>query len=205
MINYTVTNLKKLVLLCLLSLLTACSNEVVRSSAREVSSDLPPKVLSQKDLNSENSKSDLKIANPSQEFMGLFDWPLDSARFIRGFSIKPVGKSHRRHLGIDLAAPRGTPVLAAQDGIVIYAGRDFKSFGRMVMIEGKQGFASLYAHLDKIKIKQGTRVSKGNVLGLVGKSGHAHGVHLHFEIRHNRGPVNPLDYLPAIRTASYED
>ncbi len=126
-----------------------------------------------------------------------FDWPVDQARLTRGFFIKPPrGKSKRPHLGIDLAAPKGTSIYAAHDGTVIYVGREFKGFGRMIMIEGKAGWATLYAHLTKARVKEGYQVRQGDLIGDMGKTGRATGVHLHFEIRKQSGPVDPLKFLP---------
>lgn len=122
-----------------------------------------------------------------------FDWPVDEARLTRGFLPRKRG---RPHLGIDLAAHKGTPIFAAHDGVVIYAGRDFRGYGKMVMIESEGKFATLYAHFSKIVIKQGAKVRIGDTIGLMGRTGHATGSHLHFEVRTKRGPVDPLPYLP---------
>ncbi|MBX3019370.1 MAG: M23 family metallopeptidase [Bdellovibrionaceae bacterium] len=127
---------------------------------------------------------------------GHFDWPVDEARMTRGFFLKPKKKRGRPHLGIDLAAPKGTPIYAAHEGLVIYVGREFRGYGRMVMVEGKDGFATLYAHLSKSSIKAGTTVAKGDLIGEMGRTGRATGVHLHFEIRMKDGPVDPLNFLP---------
>jgi murein DD-endopeptidase MepM/ murein hydrolase activator NlpD len=123
----------------------------------------------------------------------FIDWPVDSARMTRGYL--PFKK--RPHLGIDLAAPKGTSILAAHDGVVVYAGREFKGFGKMVLIEGAYGWASVYAHFTKIYVKTGERVKQGQILGGMGRTGRATGVHLHFELRKKKGPVDPLLYLPA--------
>lgn len=121
-----------------------------------------------------------------------YDWPVDRARLTRGF----LTKRPRPHLGVDLAAPRGTPILSAQKGFVIYAGRDFRGFGKMILIDSGHGWASIYAHLDKILIKEGDRVLPGQIIGRMGSTGRATGSHLHFEIRRNKLPVDPLLYLP---------
>jgi murein DD-endopeptidase MepM/ murein hydrolase activator NlpD len=136
-------------------------------------------------------------ANPTIEKPITFDWPVDSARMTRGFL------PHKRHphLGIDLAAPKGTPIMAAQSGTVIYTGREFRGYGKMVLIESGEGWATLYAHFDKILVSEGQRVRQGEVIGAMGRTGHATGVHLHFEIRKNRGPVDPLPLLPRTATA----
>lgn len=130
-------------------------------------------------------------SNPN--YSTQFDWPVDEAKLTRGFL--PLRKK-RPHLGIDLAAPTGTPILAAHDGTVIYTGRDFRGYGKMIMIEGREGFATLYAHLSKITIQEGDKVHKGDQIGLMGRTGRASGTHLHFEVRTDRGPVDPLLYLP---------
>lgn len=122
----------------------------------------------------------------------IFDWPIDRARLSRGYN----PNSRRPHLGIDLAAPKKTPVFAAHQGLVIYAGRDFRGFGKMILIESGHGWATLYAHLDRILVEEGQKVKIGESIGLVGNTGRSSGPHLHFEIRKNKGPVDPLLYLP---------
>jgi len=124
-----------------------------------------------------------------------FDWPVDAARFSRGFFLRSKTK-RRAHYGIDLAAPKGTPILAANHGTVIYVGRAFKGYGRMIMIEAEEGWASLYAHLEKAYVKEGQIVRKGELIGGMGRTGRATGVHLHFEIRHFSDPIDPLTLLP---------
>lgn len=135
-----------------------------------------------------------QVLNQWQEerHQNFFDWPVDEARMTRGY----LPNRKRPHLGIDLAAPKGTQILAAHDGIVIYTGRDFRGFGKMVMIEGAKGWATLYAHFSTIKVKEGQSVRQGDVIGGMGRTGRATGVHLHFEVRKSRGPVDPLLYLP---------
>lgn len=121
-----------------------------------------------------------------------FNWPVDEARMTRGY----LPNRKKPHLGIDLAAGKGTNIYAAHDGTVVYTGKDFRGFGQMVLIEGSKGWASLYAHFSTIKVKQGQKVSQGDIIGGMGRTGRATGVHLHFEIRKARGPVDPLLYLP---------
>ncbi len=121
-----------------------------------------------------------------------FDWPVDDARMTRGF----LPNKRKPHLGLDLAAPKGTPILASKGGMVIYVGREFRGFGKMILIESGDGWATLYAHLDSILVAEGKKVRQGEVLGAMGRTGRATGVHLHFEIRKDRGPVDPLPLLP---------
>lgn len=126
----------------------------------------------------------------------FFDWPVVEARMSRGFLPKVTRKRKRPHKGIDLAAQRGTAVMASHDGIVIYTGKEFKGYGKMLMIE-KDGWATLYGHLDKIIVYEGQKVKQGDVVGALGNTGRSSGPHLHFEIRKADGPIDPLPYLPA--------
>lgn len=127
---------------------------------------------------------------------GYFDWPVYEARMTRGYFSKAKKRRGRPHWGIDLAARKGTPILASHDGMVIYVGREFRGFGRLIMVEGKNGFASLYAHLSKSRVRVGDRVKQGQIIGDMGNTGRSTGVHLHFEIRRRSGPIDPLQYLP---------
>jgi len=130
----------------------------------------------------------------------LFDWPVDDARMTRGF----LPKKKRPHLGLDLASKRGTPILAAQGGLVIYSGREFRGYGKMVLVESGKGWATLYAHMDKILVQEGQKITQGQIIGAMGRTGRATGVHLHFEIRKDRGPIDPLPLLPnGSKIASY--
>ncbi len=122
----------------------------------------------------------------------IFDWPVDRARLSRGY----MPHTRRPHMGIDLAAPRKTPVYSAHKGMVIYAGRDFRGFGNMILIESGYGWATLYAHLDKILVSEGQKITLGEPIALMGSTGRSTGPHLHFEIRKDKGPVDPLLYLP---------
>lgn len=131
----------------------------------------------------------------------LFDWPVWEARMTRGFLPKVRKKRKRPHKGIDLAAPRGSAVMASHDGVILYTGSGFKGYGKMVMIESNSekgtGFATLYGHLDKIVVYEGKKVKQGEVIGALGNTGRSSGPHLHFEIRKLNGPIDPLPYLPA--------
>jgi murein DD-endopeptidase MepM/ murein hydrolase activator NlpD len=120
-----------------------------------------------------------------------FDWPVDQARLTQGFQ---VGK--KVHFGVDLAGAKGTPILAAERGVVVYTGSGFTGYGKLIVVEHGTEWATLYSHLSKISVKEGQTVQQGQVIGGMGRTGRASGVHLHFEIRKNRQPVNPLALLP---------
>ncbi|HEY9011321.1 MAG TPA: M23 family metallopeptidase, partial [Devosia sp.] len=121
-----------------------------------------------------------------------------------GVRVHPIFKTRRLHAGIDLAAPRGTPIYAAGDGVVELAG--WKSgYGRYVEIKHVNGFETGYGHMNKIadSMKPGTRVRQGQVIGYVGSTGNSTGNHLHFEIRVNGRTVDPLSVkLPRDKSLS---
>lgn len=130
-----------------------------------------------------------KNYSPKNEFR--LEWPVSNIRLNRGFK----GAARRPHQGLDLGGKMGTPILAAHEGVVIYSGRDFRGFGNMVIVEYDKKWATLYGHLSKITVKEGKVVLPGDQLGKMGRTGHATGVHLHFELMHNRLPVDPLPFL----------
>ena len=122
-----------------------------------------------------------------------FDWPVDDARLTQRFL---PHKKRRPHWGIDLASNRGSKILASHYGTVVYVGSSFKGYGKLVIVEAGPKWATFYSHLDKILVREGELVKPGDVIGHMGRTGRATGVHLHFEVRTNRMPVDPLNYLP---------
>jgi murein DD-endopeptidase MepM/ murein hydrolase activator NlpD len=99
-----------------------------------------------------------------------------------------------RHVGVDISAPHGKQVVATADGIVVYASAR-EGYGNIVVIDHKFGWATRYAHLSKISVQVGQRVSRSDAIGYVGATGRATGPHLHYEIWCNNKAVNPLPYL----------
>ncbi len=98
------------------------------------------------------------------------------------------------HQGIDIAAPVGTPVRAAAAGRVIFAGR-MRGYGRIIIIQHDHRYVTVYAHDSRNWVRAGQMVSRGQIIGTVGRSGHTTGANLHFEVRHNNVASNPLLYL----------
>jgi lipoprotein NlpD len=120
---------------------------------------------------------------------GLLDWPL------RGVLYGKFGKKGREpHDGIDLAAPANTPVKTAQEGTVLYAGEQ-QGYGLIVIVQHAEGLVTLYAHNRDLRVKTGQAVRRSQVIATVGESGRTSGPHLHFEVRVEGKPVDPLDYL----------
>jgi len=100
----------------------------------------------------------------------------------------------RMHDGIDIAASSGTPIHAAASGTVIYAGW-MEGYGNLVVIDHGNGLSTAYGHQSSIAVGNGQAVAQGQTIGYVGTTGHSTGPHLHFEVRVNGAPVDPLGYL----------
>lgn len=120
-----------------------------------------------------------------------FIWPLQG-RLISGFGPKAKGLHND---GINIAAPRGAPVRAAKSGVVAYAGNELRGFGNLLLIKHSNGWVTAYAHTDKILVKRGDRVGKGQIIARVGKTGAVSRPQLHFEMRRGKRPVNPKRFL----------
>lgn len=127
---------------------------------------------------------------PSSRFS--LSWPLNHVKINQKFN---PHKKRRPHLGVDFAGRKGTAIFASHEGLVIYAGRAFKGFGKLVIVEYDDQWASLYAHLDKITVKQGQVVERGQTIGNMGRTGRATGVHLHYELLYYQRPVDPIPLL----------
>jgi murein DD-endopeptidase MepM/ murein hydrolase activator NlpD len=115
-----------------------------------------------------------------------------------GWRADPFTGQRSFHTGVDLAAPEGSPIRSATDGIVIALGYD-SMLGNYVEVRAQLGYSYVYGHMSSILAHGGTRVATGSLLGLVGHTGYATGPHLHFEVRLNGVPQNPRNYLPGIR------
>ena len=107
----------------------------------------------------------------------------------------PFGGGGEFHPGQDIANAVGTPIIATANGIIITAGWQ-SGYGRMVEIDHGNGITTRYGHLSKIEVAEGQEIIRGEVIGLLGSSGRSTGPHVHYEVRINNEPVNPLDYLP---------
>ena len=118
-----------------------------------------------------------------------FIWP------VSGPVVSPFGmRWGRMHTGIDIAVGYGTPIHAAASGRVIYAGW-MDGYGNLVFIDHGNGLSTGYAHQSQIAVSTGQSVTQGDVIGYVGCTGHCFGPHLHFEVRVNGNPADPLGYL----------
>lgn len=118
-------------------------------------------------------------------------WPVDKIQVTQAF--KP--KKRRPHHGVDLDGVRNDPIYSAHEGFVIYAGSGFKGYGKMIIVQYDKEWASLYSHLNTIKVREGQYVKARQLIGRMGRTGRASGVHLHFELMRYKVPVDPLPLL----------
>lgn len=128
---------------------------------------------------------------------GEMMWPVPGHYMITspfGNRMHPISKQYKMHTGIDIAGPKGTPVVAAQTGTIVYANW-FGSYGKAIIIDHGGGYTTLYAHNDSINVSVGSVVKKGDNIALLGSTGYSTGPHLHFEVRMNGEYVEPLTYV----------
>jgi len=130
-------------------------------------------------------------------FDGRFQWPVPARSFVSSYfgqRRSPITGRQEHHTGIDIPAPAGSQILAAADGYVRLSGWN-GGFGNTVIIDHGNGYSTLYAHNSRNRVRTGDRVSRGQHIADVGTTGASTGNHLHFEIRRNGTPVNPLPYF----------
>ena len=120
-----------------------------------------------------------------------FDWP------VHGRVSSAYGwRKGSHHDGIDIPAPRGTPILASETGRVIHSDSNLRGYGNVIIIKHAGVFTTVYAHNAANYVSVGEFVEQGDVIGEVGSSGNAESPHLHFEIRRDNAPKDPVNFLP---------
>ena len=140
------------------------------------------------------------LANPPARAGSSFGWPVQGP-LLSSYGAKSGGEHND---GINIAAPRGTPVRAAENGVVAYAGEELKGFGRLLLVKHADGWVTAYAHNEELLVAAGDRVTRGQTIATVGSSGHVDRPQLHFEVRRGTRAVNPEAQLSP-RTASAAD
>jgi murein DD-endopeptidase MepM/ murein hydrolase activator NlpD len=120
-----------------------------------------------------------------------FRWPV-RGKVITSYGAKTNGKSND---GINVAVPEGTPVKAAEDGVVAYSGNELKGYGNLVLVRHSNGYVTAYAHASELMVKRGDTIKRGQIIAKSGQSGEVGSPQLHFEIRKGSSPVDPLQFL----------
>jgi murein DD-endopeptidase MepM/ murein hydrolase activator NlpD len=139
---------------------------------------------------------DAKVESPvkAAEATGAlptFRWPV-RGKVITSYGAKTNGKAND---GINLAVPEGTPVKAAEDGVVAYSGNELKGYGNLVLVRHSNGYVTAYAHASELLVKRGDPIKRGQIIAKSGQSGEVGSPQLHFEIRKGSSPVDPLQFL----------
>lgn len=127
----------------------------------------------------------------------------DLTRMASGYGMRsdPFTKARKMHWGMDFTAPRGTPVYATGDGVVVRADSRSRGYGRHIRIDHGYGYISLYAHLYKYNVKKNQKVKRGDLIGFVGSTGRSQGPHLHYEISKDGKRINPVNFYYGNLTA----
>ena len=142
-------------------------------------------------------KPERKVARPAvADVSAPGGWPV-AGTISSGFGWResPWGGGTRRHTGLDIRATYGSPVRVSAPGVVVFAGRDSGGYGTVVVVDHGRDLKTLYGHLSGVYVRPGQRVERGTVVGAVGNSGRATGVHLHYEVRVGNVPVDPMLYV----------
>ncbi len=137
------------------------------------------------------TKTDVTEEAPESTGIGKYRWPVRGA-VIAGYGANVEGS---RNDGIDISVPEGTPVKAAENGVVIYSGSSLKELGNAVLVRHDDGTVTVYGHASSLNVQRGQKVQRGQTLAASGMSGNATRPKLHFEVRKNASAVNPMTYL----------
>jgi murein DD-endopeptidase MepM/ murein hydrolase activator NlpD len=141
----------------------------------------------------EKPAAEAPAVKPSEATGALptFRWPV-RGKVITSYGAKTNGKAND---GINLAVPEGTPVKAAEDGVVAYSGNELKGYGNLVLVRHSNGYVTAYAHASELMVKRGDTIKRGQIIAKSGQSGEVGSPQLHFEIRKGSSPVDPLQFL----------
>jgi murein DD-endopeptidase MepM/ murein hydrolase activator NlpD len=138
------------------------------------------------------NKEKMIASIPAIQPVALKDFTRISDYF--GVRNDPFTGKKRMHHGMDFTGPEGADIFVTGDGVVVEAGYSIYGYGNRVVIDHGYGYKTIYAHLEKILVDEGQKVKRGDVLGTLGNTGRSTGAHLHYEIKLNNRPVNPINY-----------
>ncbi len=132
-----------------------------------------------------------KVPEPPKRTGGKFGWPVQG-KIVSSYGAKAKGLQND---GINIAAPRGSSVMAAENGVVAYAGNEIRGFGNLLLVKHSGGWVTAYAHNDQLLVKRGDKVKRGQKIAKVGSTGSVSTPQLHFELRKGSTTVDPRKYL----------
>ncbi|HRC27652.1 MAG TPA: M23 family metallopeptidase, partial [Alphaproteobacteria bacterium] len=131
------------------------------------------------------------LSDPPPRAGGAFSWPV-RGRLLSAYGPKKGGLHND---GINIAAARGTPVKAAENGVVVYAGSGLQGYGNLVLIRHRDRWVTAYGHMDKVHVRKGDVLRRGQTIGTTGSTGSVDSPQLHFEIRRGTKAINPKPLL----------
>ncbi len=187
------------------AVLTVLHQAGIRSSKKSAASGSTAAGSSTRSNGTQSGKS-VPLASPAlpgampEHFDGVMKWPLEAGIVSSEFGAR-WGKMHK---GLDIAADVGEPVYAAAPGEVIYASDGMRGYGNVVILRHDRQRTTLYAHNSALKVKLGDRVAQGDLVALLGSTGHSTGPHVHFEVRDGDKPINPRTLL-ATKMMSFDE
>ncbi|TLY72626.1 MAG: M23 family metallopeptidase, partial [Gammaproteobacteria bacterium] len=139
--------------------------------------------------------ADTSVANSvkgaAQAAAPTFRWPVHG-KVIASFGPRPNGQQND---GINVAVPENTPIKAAEDGVVAYAGNELKGYGNLVLVRHSNGYVTAYAHAKELLVKRGDPIKRGQVIAKSGQTGNVDAPQLHFEVRKGPTPQDPMPML----------
>lgn len=166
---------------------------VVVERLPDVSVAPPPIVVTSNDY---RPPAAARSAQQQAVFRGAPNIPARAGHFMQPVSGQVISRYGAKadglyNEGINIAAPRGTPVRVAENGVVVYSGNGVEGYGNLILVKHTDGFITTYAHLEKLLTREGAKVTRGQTIGTVGSSGNVNRAQLHFEVRKGRNSVNP--------------
>jgi murein DD-endopeptidase MepM/ murein hydrolase activator NlpD len=165
--------------------------KAVAEPVQTVSAPAQAAVVATQSVDDAAEKSDVASVAPEATGIGKYRWPVRGA-VVAGYGANVEGS---RNDGIDISVPQGTPIKAAENGVVIYAGNGLKELGNTVLVRHDDGTVTVYGHADALSVARGQKVQRGQTLATSGMSGNAKSPQVHFEVRKNASPVNPMTFL----------
>ena len=156
-----------------------------------VVAEVPPARKETANLATETKEVEKEARQEATSALPSFRWPV-RGRVIAAYGAKTSGKQND---GINVAVPEGTPVKAAEDGVVTYSGNELKGYGNLVLVRHSNGYVTAYAHASELMVKRGDTIKRGQIIAKAGQTGEVASPQLHFEIRRGSTPVDPAKFL----------